>query len=260
MRNFSGHVPFVLALALAWALASGCRSASPDRPASGGVLRIGTVANAPPLIFRQKGQWVGIEAELGEALAARMDMAPVFIAYPPSKLAPALLDGKVDILMAGLTITGERRVRMDFSVPYLVVGQSALIRSSDLLLYNTEIKIRAAKSRVGVVTDSDGERLAAKYFMNASARAFPRAEMAAEALRQKQIDMLIYDAPAVWWLALQYGQQLVLAPPLFAREEIAWAFRRSSVALRESANQALDDWQKNGRLESILRRWIPISK
>ncbi|MGD9613288.1 MAG: hypothetical protein AB7V22_10375 [Kiritimatiellia bacterium] len=41
---------------------------------------------------------------------------------------------------------------------------------------------------------------------------------------------------------------------------MAWAFRRGSVALRESANEALAVWQKDGTLESILRRWIPYSK
>ena len=60
---------------------------------------------------------------------------------------------------------------------------------------------------------------------------------------EKKIDLLVYDAPAAWWISLRHEPALALAPDLFAREEVAWAFRRGSVALRESANQALADWQ-----------------
>lgn len=260
MRNFPRHVPFMLMCVLVWSFLPGCRSARSGRVFSGGVLRIGTVADAPPLVFRAKGSWTGIEAELGQALAARMDMRPVFIAYPFDQLPAALLDGKVDIVMAGMTITEERRLAMDFSLPYLVVGQAALIRSADLLRYNTEIKVRSATNRIGVVSGSAGERLVGKYFTRAAPAAFADAHAAAEAVRRNSIDLFIHDAPTAWWLALQQDGQLVLAPPLLAREEMAWAFRRSSVALREAANQALVEWQQDGKLESILQRWIPVSK
>ena len=260
MRNLSGHLAFAAGLVLVGALAAGCRSVAPPRAPPRIPLRIGTVENSPPLIFQQNGRWRGVEFELGKALANRLGMKPVFVAYPSRQLSAALLDGKVDILMAGMTITEERRVQMDFASPYLVVGQAALIRTPDLLRYNTEIKIRSAKVRVGVIGDSAGDRLVSRYFANAERIAFPHAKEATEALLHQQIDMLIHDAPAAWWLALSHEGRLSVAPALFAREEIAWAIRRGSVTLRESANQALADWQKDGTLESILRRWIPFSK
>ena len=212
------------------------------------------------MCFKQKGRWAGVEVELGQALATRLGMKPDFVAFPSEQLSAALLAGQVDVVMAGMSITEERRVQMDFSSPYLVVGQAALVRTSELLRFNTEIKIRSAQARTGVIENTAGDRLVAKFFSNASHIAFPRVEEAAAALCQNQIDMLIYDAPTAWWLALRYPDQLSVAPVLFAREEIAWAFRRGSVSLREAANQALSDWQKDGTLETILQRWIPFSK
>ena len=253
---------FARQLAAAWILgglacAAGCATVGSE---PNGTLRIGTVADAPPLAFRQEGRWRGVEVDLGRALAERLGMKAVFVACPPNRLEDALLDGKVDVLMAGTTLTENRRVQMDFAAPYLVVGQAALVRQSDLPRVNTQIKIRSVAARAGVVEGSAGDRLVARYFTHASRVAFPNAEEAADALRQGQIDMLIYDAPAAWWLSLRHEPRLAVAPPLFAREEVAWAFRRSSVALREAANQALADWQKDGTLESILRRWIPVTR
>lgn len=256
MRRLGRRVSLALALG-GLALAGGCFSL---RSAGNAALRIGVVEDSPPLVFRQSGEWRGVEADLGRALAARLGLKPKFVAYAPQRLDAALLDGKVDVLMGGTTLSEERRVQMDFASPYLVVGQAALIRASDLPRYNTPIKIRATRAAVGVIEGSTGDRFVSRYFTQAARVPFAGADEAVDALLEKEIDLLVYDAPAAWWLSLRHEPALALAPALFAREEIAWAFRRSSVALRESANQALADWQKDGTLETILRRWIPFSK
>ncbi|HRV31978.1 MAG TPA: transporter substrate-binding domain-containing protein, partial [Kiritimatiellia bacterium] len=154
-RQFRGagwsRLPLLLLLGTLTALsATSCRSLL-SRPQPQPVLRIGIVPDSPPLAFRQKRQWCGVEADLGRALAQRLDMRPVFIATPPARLADNLLSGKVDILMAGLTVTEERRTQMDFATPYVSVGQAAIIRAEDRLRYNTAIKIRTARTRVGAI-------------------------------------------------------------------------------------------------------------
>ena len=238
------------------AVAAGCRTLGSGRPP----LRIGVVADSPPLVFRHQGQWRGVEADLGRAFAERLGMKPVFVACPPGQLAEALLAGKVDVLMAGVAVTEERRLQMDFSTPYLVVGQADLVGTDDLPRYNTAIKIRMSQARVGVVPGSPGDGFVSGYFPGAGRTGFPGTAEAVSALLDRQIDLFVTDAPAAWWLALQYPDRLAVAPALFARQEIAWGFRRGSVVLRESANRALADWLKDGTLEAILQRWIPYSK
>ena len=171
-----------------------------------------------------------------------------------------MLGGKIDVLMGGTTLTEARRVQMDFAAPYLVVGQAALIRAADLPRANTAIKIRTANVRAGTVAGTAGDSYVGRYFTRATRVSYPDPAAAAEALRAGQIDLVVYDGPAAWWLALRHRPDLVLAPALFDRAEVAWAFRRGSVSLRESANEALTAWQKDGTLESILKRWLPVSK
>ena len=246
----------VLAL-LAVALAAGCQAL---RPAPSGELRIGVAADSPPLFFRQGRRASGLEADLGRAFAARLGLKPAFVALAPAELEAALLGGQIDVLMGGTTLTEERRVRMDFAAPYLVVGQAALIRAADLPRANTAIKIRSADVRVGTVAGSAGDAYVARYFTRAARAAYPDPAAAVAALRAGQVDLVVYDGPAVWWLALQHRPDLVLAPALFDRAEVAWAFRRGSVSLRESANEALAAWQQDGTLEALLKRWLPVSK
>jgi len=255
-----GQGLFAWGLALGLALCSGCRSTAPSPSAPETPLRIGVIKDSPPIIFRAKKRWMGVEAELGRALATRLGRKPVFVVYPARRLTQALLDGKVDILMAGLTITEERRVQMDFSSPYLVVGQTALIRPSDLLHYNTKIKIRSARARMGVIEGSDADHLVSQYFSHTIRVPFQSSRKAVAALKKDDIDLWMGNAPAIWWVAQQQTPPLAITPALFAKEEVAWAFRRESVSLRESANQALRDWQKDGTLESVLGRWLPYTK
>lgn len=259
MRIRTGLMAGGCALALMAAAGAGCRSIGWEFSGRREPLRIGTVSDAPPLAFKDGRRWLGIEADLGRAFAERLGMRPVFVALPPDQLVPALLEGRVDMLMAGLTIDEQRQVRMDFASPYLVVGQAALIRRPELGQYNTGIKIRSARARVAVVEGAAGDRLVERYFPHALRRPYAGSAEAVDALRNREADLLIHNAPELWWLALQHGEELMLAPALFAREEIAWGFRRGSVSLRESANRALGEWQQDGTLEAVLRRWIPVS-
>jgi len=254
-------VPMALGLCLiSLSLLPACRSTDSSVSKAPPLLRIGVVDDSPPIIFREKRRWKGVEAELGRALAARLDKKAVFSAFPSDQLTQALLNGKVDILMAGLAITEERRVQMDFSSPYLVVGQAALIRPTEGYRYSTKIKIRSTNHRVGFIEGSAADHLVSRYFVKAKRIPFPDREKAVAALQKKEVDLWIGDAPMIWWTAQHETPFLAMAPVLFAKEELGWAFRRGSVTLREAANKALKDWQKDGTLEMILGRWLPFSQ
>ncbi|MGV2442489.1 transporter substrate-binding domain-containing protein, partial [Bacillus atrophaeus ATCC 9372] len=43
-------------------------------------------------------------------------------------IIPALLTDKCDILMSGMTVTAERNLKVNFADPYIVVGQSILLK------------------------------------------------------------------------------------------------------------------------------------
>ncbi|MDD2239503.1 MAG: transporter substrate-binding domain-containing protein [Kiritimatiellae bacterium] len=255
MRPLAGQVARAVGLMGLLALGAGCLFLG-DRPAP---LRIGTVKDSPPLAFREGRHWKGVEIELAHAMAERLGRHPVFVALPSTELLPALLNGRVDVVMAGLAITEERRVQIDFASPYLVVGQGVLVRRGDLPRVQTAIKIRSSPGRAAVVEDSPGDRLITRYFPLASRYPFSTPDDAIDALLNNRVDMVVGDGPALHWKARQRPEALALAPALFAREEIAWGFRRGSVRLRESANKALGNWQQDGTLEGILRRWMPVT-
>src|SRR6266705_668353 len=108
-----------LALFLAW------KSFAADSLPS---LRVGITPNLPPLAFEQIGKIVGIEADFAQQLVKELGREVKFIELDWEKQIPALLDGKTDIVMSGMTVTKTRQFRVNFCRPYLRSGQMALVR------------------------------------------------------------------------------------------------------------------------------------
>ncbi len=94
-----------------------------QRTAAPNVLRVGVNPNKPPLIFERNGVIVGAEADLALKLAGSMGKTLVnYLDFEWEELIPALLDGKIDIIMSGMTATTARTTRISFSADYLISG------------------------------------------------------------------------------------------------------------------------------------------
>lgn len=235
--------------------AASLRGADP-RP----VLRVGTVADFPPLAFVRDGKWFGFEADCAGLLAERLGRRLEWRAYPADGLEPALRGGEIDIAMAGCTVTPGLRATLDFSRPYLAAGLSVLARAGRASHYPTAQDIHAAAVPVAVLRGSRAETYARRYLPRADLRVFDTADAAVAALRGGQTELYLDEAPRLWDIARRDPSHLGLAPAQMDRAEYAWAFAVSVPTLREAANQALDAWLRDGTLDLLLRPWLPVSR
>jgi len=222
---------------------------------------VGVCANSPPLIFKQDSRITGLEAELAAALAQEMGKSLHFVELKWDGLIPALLDKRIDIIMSGMSITQARQVRMAFSNPYLTVGQMALVRGEDVKKYPSAIAIIYCKETVGTEKATTGEFLVQQRFRNARRESFNSPEKAAMALVNGKIDMLVHDAPVVWWLASEKESQGLVPVPVFLTEErIAWGLRYEDAELLKKTNAFIKKWRDNAMLEGTIKRWIPYMR
>lgn len=256
-----------LALALSFALSLtlilgllGCQSASgPGLRGGGPALRIGVAPDAPPMIFEQDGQYVGIEADFARRLGESLRRPVTFVPLAQTDLLPALEDRRVDVLMSGLAIDPEWEERVHFTRPYMQSGQLAVIRSTDLGRFGRVSAIRRAGARVGFERGSAGERYVAARLPFAESFGFDSADEALRSLRAERIDYFVHDAPTAWRIAgsLQDRDLHALFRPL-TREELAWAVRPDDASLRAALDATLAHWEREGLIEPIIQRWIPF--
>ena len=93
------------------------------------VLKVGTSPDFPPFEYvDEQGNIVGIDIELIQALAKKIGYDDVeIVSIDFDGLIPALENGQIDVIAAGMTITEERAQKVDFTIPYWDADQAILI-------------------------------------------------------------------------------------------------------------------------------------
>lgn len=239
---------FLLSLVSVW----GGPSAEPPP------LRVGVTASFPPMIYKDGGKLVGVEVDFANALGQELGRPIKLVEIDWEDQIPALVDGRTDIIMSTMSITLARQLRVAFSKPYLVVGQTVVVRREDANQFALGFPA-APKGPIGVLKATTGDFLVQQEFPRIKRKTYDSPEEAAKALAKKKIDLLICDSPTAWWLAgMNEIQGLVVVPIFLSQEPLAWAVRKSDPELLMSVNSALDKLQANGHATAIIKRWIPL--
>ena len=269
-------MPFLL-IFLTWSLV-GCAASqgqmsnagSKQAPANSiapnpNVLRVGVSTNAPPLIFKQDTEIVGLEAELAKKFGDYLGKSVAFIELDWEEQIPALLANKTDIIMSGMSITKMRQVRIEFSRPYFRTGQMALTRNKYLKKIPQSyygIQGMSIVARFGVVKGTVGETFVQQNFSRAKEIIpYKTSRQAVDDLLKGRIDLLIHDGPIILMLAAENETRgLADIPSLLSEEYLAWGIRKNDVELLEAANNFVDMMIKEGKLDPIINRWIPFKE
>ena len=94
-----------------------------------GELVVGTAASMPPLnMTTKKGEIIGFEIDLARMMASAMGVKLRVEPMEFSKLLPALENGKVDMVLSGMTITPARNLKVAFVGPYFISGKAFLTK------------------------------------------------------------------------------------------------------------------------------------
>ena len=251
-------LPVVLLLA---SFFGGCVSSSPspaelsaaEKPP---VLRIGVAPDYPPLIFKKAGDYAGAEADLARALAARMGRTPQFVELAWTELIPALLDGKIDIIMSGMSVTDARKVRIAFSQPYFKTGLMGLVRQGRSKEFKDPKAIMDFGGLIGIQEGTTAEVFVNRNCAHAKKVRFSMPADGAQAVEQKTVDLFIHDAPSIVWLSSEHEATLATVNVPFTEDFMAWGMRKTDQRFQETVNAALKEWSDDGSLERILNRWL----
>ena len=87
-----------------------------------GTLRVGVSLFTPWTLKTKTGKLVGFEIDVAKQLAKDLGVRPKFHVFEWEDIVPALLDRKIDIIVAGMVITPQRALKVNFSQPYATSG------------------------------------------------------------------------------------------------------------------------------------------
>ena len=94
-----------------------------------GVLKFGTAAVTEPFSYLDAtGKVVGLDVDLAYRVAEKLGYQLEVVNMPFGELIQSVVDGKVDMIGACITITQERAKSVLFSAPYYKGGIAALVK------------------------------------------------------------------------------------------------------------------------------------
>ena len=143
-----------------------------------GTITIGTAITKPfEYHDSQTNELIGLDVDIAEYLANDLGVNIQWIEIPFANLVPAIEDGKVDIAIAGMYITPERRDVVNFSTPYL---QTGLIMAVHPDIHTNIHSVNDIESlNIGVKIGATGEMLADELDNNVAGIELVRADNAA---------------------------------------------------------------------------------
>lgn len=253
----------VLLILLAFIL-NGCattQETSAIKGSYGNPLRIGVTPDYPPIIFKLKDEIKGAEADFALLLARALGRDARFVELDWDRQISALMEGKIDVIMSGMTITEARKARIEFTAPYLKSSLAVLMHAENASKFDSLKAIQESFSTVGVIKDTTGEAYVRRNFPNvASIISIPKASDVPYLLKNRRIDLFVHDAPSIVWLVSENEGTLKGFWEPLNEEYLGWGVRRDDQELLMKVNSVLASWKKDGTLKAILTRWLPYWK
>lgn len=233
------------------------------------VLRVGTEGAYPPYnSTNAAGELIGFEIDLANELCARMDMTCEFVAQDWDGIIPALENGRYDVIMAGMSITDERRERIAFTQGYSTTPANFVVMAdSDLAGLETMEEVMAAfdGATVGVQSATIHQNFLDQEMGDAvSVQLYPTQEDLQLDMLSGRVDAGLADYSA--WQAFfesedgadftTTGPDLTGADyPVFG-EGVGIGLRQDDTELLAQLNAALCEVKADGTLEAMAQEWF----
>lgn len=217
-----------------------------------GVLIMSTNAAFPPYeMTNDAGEYEGIDVEMAGEIAKRLGLELEIDDMDFDSALLAVQQGKSDIAMAGITVSEDRLLVMDFSDSYangvqvIIVPEDSDIASPDDLegkLIGTQ---RATTGNIYCV-DEYGEDAVITYDNGLTA---------VQALTNGQLDCVIIDnAPAQSFVEANPG--LKILDTAFAEEDYAIGVAKGNTQLLDAINSILAEMEADGTTQAIVDKYI----
>jgi polar amino acid transport system substrate-binding protein len=239
----------------------------PERPDLSRIqtIRFLTDVDYPPFDYTgQDGNPAGLNVDLARLICEEIKVSCTIQARSFDTLLEALDDNRGDAVIASIAPTADTRRRADFTDPYYRTPARFVARLDSPI--TDVLPERLEGKKIAVIAGTAHEAYLKTMFTEAQVRAYPDAEAARKALRDKDVDLLFGDGIALaFWLngADSEGCCSFRGGPFlesrFFGEGVGIAVKRDNDLMRQALNWALFQLWEKGTFTDLWLRYFPIS-
>lgn len=226
-----------------------------DKIKKAGQLVVGTSADYPPYEFHKSisgnDNIVGFDIEIAKEIAKDLGVKLVIKDMDFKGLLNALESGNIDMVLAGMTPTDERKQSVDFSNIYYKAAQTLVVRTEDKDKIKTIEDLNG--KGLGVQKGSIQEDMAKNQLPKAEPKALGKISDIALALKTKKIDAAIIESP----VASSYvnaNKDLIISDVKLKTEDAgsAVAVKKGEQDFVDAINKTLDKLASNKTIDKMV--------
>jgi polar amino acid transport system substrate-binding protein len=251
----------IVALALMSAVAfAGAASAGPvlDRIQKKGELVVGMSGDQPPLnVTARDGRIIGLEVDISSRLASDMGVKLRLATMPFADLLAALSEGRIDLILSGMTMTTKRNQKTAFVGPYYVTGKAFLTKQKTIASLKNADGIDAPEYTVAALKGSTSQQYVEKVLPKAKLVPTVNYDEALDLVLRDKAQVMVADYHFCAVAAFRYrekGLTTVEAP--FTFDPIGVAMPDGDPLLVNLVQNFLSTLAGSGDLKKMTDRWF----
>lgn len=218
-------------------------------------LNFGTNAEFPPFEFVVTengviGEFDGIDIAIADKIAKDNGKTAKITNMEFDSLLIALDNGQVDAVIAGMTVTDDRKEEVDFSTPYYQATQVMIVKEDSTIAKASDM----ADKKIAVIQGYTGETCVEK--MDYEYTSFKKGSDAILELVNGKADVVVIDsATADKYVADNEGLKIVTDAEAFESEEYAIAVKKGNTELLNKINATIEKMLEDGTISDLAAKY-----
>ncbi|CAB3389854.1 basic amino acid ABC transporter substrate-binding protein [Kyrpidia spormannii] len=215
-------------------------------------LHVGADTTFPPFETEKNGQVTGFDIDLIKAIAQKENMQVDLKTMDFQGLIPALQTGDIDVAVAGITITDDRKKSVNFSDPYYHSGLSILVKKDNTTINGPDdLTGKTVAVKLGTTADlmfSKKPGVNVKRFTNISD--------AYSELQNGGADAVVFDNPVNLNYIRTGHDNVKIVGPLLTGEDYGIAVRKNAPDLLQKINDGLKQVMADGTYDKLYQQYF----
>lgn len=216
-------------------------------------LVVGTSAGFRPFEYREMGEVTGFDIDLMKAIGEELGREVVVKDMEFDALIEAVSTGTIDVIAAGMTITDERKQKVDFTEAYFVADQAVLIRDNSNYDIDDPADLNNSDYVIGVQNDTTGMFWVDENASNAEIKKYGKYIETIQDLENQNLDMIVLDKPVAEAFEKNRPTKMILVIP--TDESYGLAVKKDSPLL-EDLNGALQKVKSSDTWDELIKTYF----
>jgi polar amino acid transport system substrate-binding protein len=221
-----------------------------------GVLRVGMSTFVPWAMKDKTGKFIGFEIEVATRLAKDTGVKVEFIPTKWDGIIPALLTGKFDVIIGGMTIRPDRNLKVNFTIPYDYSGQTICAYKKLAAGFNKPEDFNRPDVILGARLGSTSVPAIKRFMPKAKLRLFSEEPQLYQELLNGKLHGVVASLPTPAYQALKYPDILFAITEPFSRELIGFAVRKGDFDTLNYFNSWIRSVEAEGWLLERHNYWF----